>query len=244
MSQVEGRNPVLEALKEGRVKKLFVAVGQENQEKIQEILEIAAEKRVSLDFVEKARLNNMSRVSRHQGVIGITEAPTYSSLRQLLFSTESRDLCVVVLDRVQDPQNLGNVLRTAEAVKADMVVVPERNAVGLTPAVERASMGGSSYVPIARENLHRALKMLGEDGIRIISVDPAGTSEYFSIDLRGPVAFVFGGEGTGINPTLLGRSDIVVRIPMMGRVSTLNVSSAVAIVLFERLRQMASHKDR
>jgi 23S rRNA (guanosine2251-2'-O)-methyltransferase len=142
------------------------------------------------------------------------------------------------LDGVQDPQNLGSLLRTGDAAGVDAVVVPRKESVGLTPTVLRVSMGGGASVPVARENLYPAVKLLQEEGVRIVGVDAKGTEDYWKADLKGSVAFVLGGEGSGVSPTLLAKCDKVIRIPMLGQVESLNVGVSGALVLYERIRQM------
>lgn len=236
MSQVEGRNSVLEILKYGRVKKLLVAKGLREDAKVLEILELAAKKRIPLELVSKTRLDELSETERHQGIIALVEARKYGSIKEIL-AKEKQEICLVLLDRVQDPQNLGSILRTAEAAGVDGVVVPEHDSVGLTPAVQRVSMGGSVHVPVARESLFQAVKLLRDEGIRVIGVDPSGPLEYFDERLTGPIAFVLGGEKQGVSSMLLGRCDSVIRVPMMGSITSLNVGVAAALVLYERIRQ-------
>nr|MBC8498415.1 RNA methyltransferase [Candidatus Bathyarchaeota archaeon] len=149
------------------------------------------------------------------------------------------DVCVVVLDRVQDPMNLGSVLRTAEATGVNAIVVPRRGGVGLTSTVRRAAMGGDVYVPVVRERPFRVLKSLREEGVRVVGVDPGGGVDYYDERLTGSVAFVLGGEGGGLSQQMLDKCDVVVRIPMSGRLDSLNVGVAAAVVLYERVRQLS-----
>lgn len=237
MAQVEGRNPVYETLKRGGVMRLLVAAGSEKQRRVQEIVELAHNKGVEVEFVERAWLDGISRTRRHQGVIAISEVPGYASLEAVLERTQG-DVCVVILDGVQDPQNLGSILRTADAAGVDAVTIPRKESVGLTPTVLRVSMGGGASVPVVRENLYPAVKLLREEGVRLVGVDPSGAVDYWDEDLTGSVAFVLGGEGKGISPTLLGKCNSVVRIPMTGSIKSLNVGVSAALVLYERLRQM------
>lgn len=242
MSQVEGRNPVYETLRRGGVRRLLVASGSEGERRVKEIVDLARRRGVGVEFVDRRRLDSMSETGRHQGVIALAEAPGYASLRSILDGVKG-DVCVVVLDGVQDPQNLGSILRTADAAGVDAVVVPKRESVGLTPTVLRVSMGGAASVPVARESLYPTVKMLKEEGTKIIGVDAAGSVDYWEEDLTGSVALVLGGEGQGISPTLLGKCDSVVRIPMFGSVPSLNVGVAAALVLYERLRQTIAQSE-
>jgi 23S rRNA (guanosine2251-2'-O)-methyltransferase len=237
MIQVEGRNPVYETLKRGGVIRLMVATGSERGNRVQEILELAIKKEVEVEFVGRAHLNSISQTRRHQGVIAISEIPGYASLKTILERTKG-EVCVVILDRVQDPQNLGSILRTSDAAGVDAVVVPRKESVGLTPTVLRVSMGGGISVPVVRENLYPSVKLLKDEGVRLVGVDPLGTMNYWDADLTGAIAFVLGGEERGVSPTLLRKCNFMIRIPMTGSIKSLNVGVSASLVLYERLRQM------
>jgi len=135
--------------------------------------------------------------------------------------------------------NLGSILRTAEATGVDAVVIPKKGSVGLTPTVLRASMGGGLHVPIIRDNLFQAAKLLKQEGVKLVAVDPTGATDYYRERLTGSVALVLGGEDRGINDSLLNRCDSVIRIPMRGSITSLNVGAAAVVVLYERMRQLA-----
>ena len=235
MLQVEGRNPVYEILKTTKPTKLLVSEKSRKEPRIQQIIELARKKRVPIEFVETSRLNRISETRRHQGVIALVKAPGYASIDRILHT--GGEICVLILDRVQDPMNLGSILRTAEASGVSGVVVPKKEGVGITPTVLRASMGAGLNVPVARTSLYQAVKLLSKEGARIVGVDPSGAVEHYDERLTGPLALVLGAEGKGISPTLLGKCDSVVRIPMVGDVQSLNVGVAAAIVLYERVRQ-------
>jgi 23S rRNA (guanosine2251-2'-O)-methyltransferase len=205
-------------------------------EQIRKIIDLSGEKAVTVESTSLTELDKISATGRHQGVIAYVKPPKGRSLTRMLMDA-GRNICVLLLDRVQDPQNLGAILRTAESTEVDGVIIPKRRSVDVTPAVHWVSMGGSIYVPVFKENLYSVLKLLKKEGIRIIGVDPSGSVEYFSENLSGAIAFVLGGEDRGISPTLLKRCDSVVCIPMLGRLKSLNVSVAAAIVLYERVRQ-------
>jgi 23S rRNA (guanosine2251-2'-O)-methyltransferase len=237
MTQIEGRNPVFETLKRGGVLRLMIAKGSEKQKRIQEILELAIKKEVEVEFVRTSHLNKISQTWRHQGVIALSETPGYASLEAVLQKTKE-EVCIIILDKVQDPQNLGSILRTSEAAGVDTVVVPRKESVGLTPTVLRISMGGGISVPVAKENLYTSVKLLRDEGVRLVGVDPSGIVNYWDMDLTGSVAFILGGEAKGISPTLLGKCDSIIRIPMTGRIKSLNVGVSAALILYERLRQI------
>ena len=235
MLQVEGRNPVYEALKTTRPTKLLISEKSRKDPRIQQIIDLARRKRVPVEFVEASRLNKISETRRHQGVIALVRPPGYASIDQILQTGE--EICVLILDRIQDPMNLGSILRTAEATGVTGIVVPKKESVGITPTVMRAAMGAGLRIPMAKTSLYQAVKLLKEEGVRIVGVDPTGAVEHYDERLTGSLALVLGAEGRGISPTLLGKCDSVVQIPMAGEVPSLNVGVAAAIVLYERVRQ-------
>lgn len=235
MLQVEGRNPVYEMLKTMKPAKVLISEKSREDPKIQQIIDQARKQRILIEFVEASELNRISETRRHQGVIALMKTPRQASIDQVL-SAEG-DLCVLLLDRVQDPMNLGSILRTSEATGVNGIVVPKKGGVGITPTVLRASMGAGLRVPIIRASLYQAVKLLKGEGAKIVGVDPTGDVEYYDERLMGSLALILGGEGRGISPTLLGKCDSVVRIPMAGNIESLNVGVAAAVVLYERIRQ-------
>ena len=237
MAQVEGRNPVWELLRSGGgVHLIQVAQGLEGEQVIQEILRTAKNRGIPVEFASRQQIRKLSLTGLDQGVIAFTAPPTYASLRKIL-EAMAGDIFAVVLDEVQDPQNLGSILRTAEATGVSVVVIPKKGSVGVTPAVHRASMGGSVYVPVARENLFTTLKLLKKEGVRCVAVDPSGSIDYFEAVLTGALVLVLGGEDKGVSPALLRKCELVVRIPMVGRLTSLNVGVAAALIMYERVRQ-------
>ncbi len=239
MIQVEGRNPVYEALKAHRAVKLMVAREVEKEKKIQLIIELSRTVGVPINMTNMAELNGLSETGRHQGVIAYVKPSQIRSLEEIVKGMND-DSCLLLLEQVQDPQNLGAILRTAESAAVSAVVVPKHGSVELTPAVHRASMGGSLHVPFLKENLNSVAKLLKDNGIRIIGVDPKGPKDYFTENLTGAVAFILGGEDRSISPSLLEECSSVVRIPMRGKIESLNVSVSTALVLYERLRQQTT----
>jgi 23S rRNA (guanosine2251-2'-O)-methyltransferase len=236
MIQIEGRNPVYEAIRSGKVLRVKIAKEVEKESKIRKIIGLLAKERTPYEFTRLNELNKISSTSRHQGVIAYIKQPEILTLDEFMRDS-SGDICILILDQIQDPHNLGAILRTAECSGIDGVVVAKKKSVGVTPTVHRISMGGSIYVPVFREKLYPAIKLLRDEGLRIIGVDSSGSLEYFKEDFTGATAFVIGGEDRGVNPILLKRCDNVVSIPMLGRIQSLNVSVAVSIILYERLRQ-------
>jgi 23S rRNA (guanosine2251-2'-O)-methyltransferase len=236
MLQVEGRNPVYETLKTIKPAKILISEKTREDLKILQIIDLAKKHGTPIEFVETSKLNRISETKRHQGVVALVKAPRQASINQIL-STEDDDLCVLLLDRVQDPMNLGSILRTAEATGVNGIVVPKKGGVGITPTVLRASMGAGLRVPVVRAGLYQAVKLLKEEGAHIVGVDPSSKTEHYDERLTGHLGLVLGGEGRGISPTLLGKCDSTVRIPMVGTIESLNVGVAAAVVLYERLRQ-------
>jgi len=235
---VEGKNPVLELLRSGaETRWIRVAEGLERDPVIREVLGLAEERGIPVEIVPRSELRRISTTSREQGVIAMALAPSYASLGQIL-DKKIGSVFVLVLDMVQDPQNLGSILRTGEATGVDVVVIPRHGSVGITPVVHRASMGGSTIVPVARENLFNSLKLLKDEGVRVVALDQSGSKDYFDVDLRGSLALVLGGEDKGISRPVLERADTIARVPMMGKIESLNVGVAAAVVMYERMRQL------
>jgi 23S rRNA (guanosine2251-2'-O)-methyltransferase len=236
MIQLEGRNPVQEAMLQGTATLILVEKGKERDPKIQGILGAAAKKGVPVEYVTRQKMDKISETGRHQGVMAVVEPNPSWGLEKVLKET-GREACILLLDQVQDPHNLGAILRTSDAAGVDGVVIPKKGSADLGATVHRVSMGGSLHVPVWRRSLYTAIKTLKDDGFRVVGVDASSDTPYWGVDLTGAVAFVLGGEDRGINPTLLEKCDALVGIPMMGKVASLNVSVATAIVLYERMRQ-------
>ncbi len=236
MIQVEGRNPVHETLKTTRPERILITKGTEDQPKIQEILLLAQQHGTPVEHVPKKRLDTLSKSGRHQGVIALIQPPPATTLKQVL-TQNPRDITLILLDRLYDPMNLGNILRTAEATGVHAVIIPKKGSVGLTPSVLRASMGGGLHIPLIRTSLFQAAKHIKQEGVTLIAVDAKAPTTYTNTRLTGPIALLLGGEDRPINPTLLDRCDATVHIPMQGHITSLNVATATAIILYERLRQ-------
>jgi 23S rRNA (guanosine2251-2'-O)-methyltransferase len=243
LSLVEGRNPVLELLRHSpaAVRGIRIAQGLEEDTKIEQILQLSREHDIKVEKVGRHELDRASTTGHHQGVIALVKPAEYTPLGDIL-EERKKELCVILLADVQDPHNLGAILRTAEATGVDAVIIPKHRSVGLTATVHRTSMGGSTSVPVIRENLYPALKLLTGEGVRTVAVDPEGTVDYFEEKLTGSVALVIGGEDKGLNASLIERCDRTVRIPMKGKLTSLNVGVAVAVILYERMRQQREQK--
>ena len=236
MIQLEGRNPVYEALKLGLVLSIKLEYGHENDAKVKQILDLARKKRVKVEMVKRKQIERLSTTGNHQGVIGYAQTNVNWSLGKVLRET-GKEVCVLILDQVQDPHNLGAIIRTSDGAGVDGIVIPKKGSAEVNNTVHRVSMGASLNVPVWQTNLYPAIKQMQDEGLRIIGVDESGTKPYYEEILSGAVGIVMGGEDRGINPTLLTKCDSVVNIPMKGKLDSLNVSVATSIILYERIRQ-------
>lgn len=206
----------------------------------EEVVRLARAAGVPVRIEPRQALDRLVPSGRHQGIVALAGAKAYADPDDLLRAARDRNqpALVLLLDGVEDPHNLGAVLRSAEAAGAHGVVIPERRSVGLTGTVAKASAGALEHLPVACvPNLSRAIERLKKQNLWVYALDPSAEKPYTALDLKGPVALVLGGEGKGIRPGVLEKCDDRARIPMLGRVASLNVSAAAAIVLFEVVRQ-------
>ncbi|MDA8195440.1 MAG: 23S rRNA (guanosine(2251)-2'-O)-methyltransferase RlmB [Thermaerobacter sp.] len=237
---VMGRNPVRELLRAGRsVSRLWVQEGAA-EGSLREILGIAQEHRIPVSIVPRARLDIMAGPVSHQGVMAAVSVKATLAMDDLesLIRRASTPPIVFLLDGVKDPQNLGAIIRVANATGALAVIIPERGAVGLTPVVAKASAGAIEYVPVVRvANLSQAVQTLKTWGVFVYAAQPAAATRYTEIDWRGPVGLVIGGEGEGVRPLVRKRCDGTVFLPMAGAVASLNAATAAAVLGFEVVRQ-------
>jgi 23S rRNA (guanosine2251-2'-O)-methyltransferase len=228
---IYGLRPVVEALRSKRreVREVLDSVGD------REISSEAAVRGIPVKRVPRDRVEELARGGVHQGMVARVGPYPYSGLEEILAAP---DPLVVVLDRVTDPRNLGAVLRVADGAGVSGVVVPKDRAAGVTPVAVKASAGASEHVPVAREtNLRRALEKMKEAGIWVYGAEGGAASAYTKLDLSGSIAFVLGSEGRGLRRLVREGCDGAVSIPMLGAVSSLNVSAAAAVLLFEARRQ-------
>jgi len=235
-----GRNAVLEALRAGRpIRRVMVATGAHG-EVITEIVDEARAKKINLQSVDRRRLDDLA--FNHQGVVAEAAPFVYATIEDVIGAARSSEApLVLVLDVLQDPQNLGSLLRTAAAAGAQGVVIPEHRAVGVTPAVVKASAGAIERLKIAQvTNLSRAIDALKEVGIWAVGLDAGAETRYDKADLNRPLALVVGGEGKGLRPLVRQHCDLVVSLPMPGAIESLNAAVAGSIVLYEALRQRAA----
>jgi 23S rRNA (guanosine2251-2'-O)-methyltransferase len=239
---IEGRNPVLEALKSGReIDKIFVQKGV-GEGSIRQIIAIAREKKILIKEVDKAKLDGLSRTRNHQGVIASAALYKYYEVDDILQAAREKgeDPFIVILDEITDNNNLGSVLRTAEAAGVHGIIIPKRRAVGLTPAVAKISAGAIEYVPVAKvTNLNYTIEYLKKEGLWIAGAEMGGET-YYSKDMTGPIALVIGSEGEGLGRLIKENCDYLVSIPMKGKISSLNAAVSAAILLFEIQKQRAN----
>lgn len=232
---IYGINPVLEAIKAGRAREILVA--QRADDRLQRLLEEAARRSVRVRFVTRDELDDAARRGAHQGVVAQVERRTEATLEDLADATQGAPL-IVVLDEVEDPQNVGAILRSVDACGASGVVRQTRRAASLDGAAAKASAGAVNYVPIADVvNIARSLEDLKKAGVWTVGLDADAKMAYYEWDLTLPTALVVGAEGHGLRRLVRERCDQVVGIPMLGHVGSLNVSVATAVVLYEAIRQ-------
>ena len=238
MSSLAGIHPVREALRAGRALDRVLIVKGAAGPRLQEIIELCRERNVPIRFEAREQLDRVAGSAGHQGVVAMGSAEQFA----LLEETAAAKGLHVVLDGIEDPHNLGAIIRTAHAAGASTVVIPERRAVGLTETVAKSSAGAISYLPVVRvTNVTRALEQLKEAGYWIYGLDERGTELYDKVEYTAPTAIVLGGEGKGLHQNVSKNCDFLVRIPMTpGGVASLNVSVAAGVVLFDWNRRNVS----
>jgi len=239
MDRIYGLNAVSEALKARGRAFQYVGVARERHDgRLERLVQECRRAGVAVRFLGREELDRLAENALHQGVVAVTSAKAYVDVDDLLASRRGEHALLVVLDGVEDPHNLGAILRTADAAGADGVVIPERRAVGVTGTVAKASAGASEYLPIAKvTNIGRTLEELKERNLWMVGLDERGTQTYDAVDYNMDCAVVLGAEGKGIHEQVRKKCDFLVSIPLLGSVPSLNVSVAAAIVLYEIVRQ-------
>jgi len=230
---------VAEALRASHpLDRLLVAQGAGGP-RLQEIIDMARRAQVPVRFEPRSALDRLAGTSAHQGVVALGAAQKYADL-----DVAAASEMVVVLDGVEDPHNLGAVIRTAHAAGAGSVIIPERRAAGVTDVVAKAAAGALEHLPVVRvTNVNRALEDLKQRGFWIYGLDEHGPEDYARTEYASPTAFVLGGEGKGLHEQVRKHCDLLVRIPLAGKIASLNVSVAAGIVLFEWKRRKGGQKD-
>jgi 23S rRNA (guanosine2251-2'-O)-methyltransferase len=229
MPILSGIHPIAEALRAGTTLDRIVIAQGAGGPRLQEIIDLARRANVPVRFEPRGALDRLSGSNAHQGVVALGAARKYAD-----FDSVSESSLLVILDGVEDPHNLGAIIRTAHAAGAGAVIIPERRAASLTDVVAKAAAGALEHLPVARvTNVNRTLEDLKERGHWIYGLDERGTESYDQIDYAAKSVLVLGGEGKGLHEQVRKHCDVLVRIPMAGKISSLNVSVAAGIVLFE-----------
>ena len=235
---IVGRNAVTEALKAGRnISKIFIAQGSEGS--IRKILALAKDAGIFCEFTNGAKLDKLFN-GRHQGVIAIAAPVAYATIDEILAVAESRNEppFIVLLDELEDPHNFGAILRTADAAGVHGVIIPKRRSVSLNSTVAKISAGAVEYVKVAQvTNVAQTLKTLREIGLKIVGSDLDGAENFFDADLTGGIVLVIGNEGKGIRRLTRENCDVLVKIPMAGKINSLNASAAAAVLMYEIFRR-------
>ena len=238
--QLEGRNALQEALRSGRtVDKVFIAAGEIDRG-LQRLAAEAKEAGAVVVPVDRRKLDAMSFTHAHQGVIALAAAHVYYSIDDILEEAAARGEAplIVICDELSDPHNLGAILRSAECAGAHGVIIPKRRSVGLTATVAKASAGAVEYMKVARvTNISAAIAELKQKGVWVFGTAAEGAIPMYQADLSGPAAIVIGSEGDGMSQLVRKNCDVMVNIPMKGKISSLNASAAASILLYEALRQ-------
>ena len=244
MAIIEGRNPIIEALKNNRPIEKIMVNKASKEGSIKKILAMAKENKVIIQEVDRHKLDEMSESHAHQGVIAITSDYRYYDLDEILDIPKEKgeDPFFIILDGITDPHNLGSIIRTADAVGAHAVIIPKRRSVQITPIVAKASAGAVEYLPVCKvTNIVNTIKTLKENGLWIAAVDMDGQT-FYQQNLGGPLGLVGGSEGEGISRLVKQNCDFTVSMPMSGNVTSLNASVAGGILLYEVYRQRNAGK--
>ena len=233
MAVLSGIHPVVEALRTKRpLDRVLVAQGAGGP-RLQEVIDLARQAGVPVRFEQRPSLDRLAGTPAHQGVVALGAAQKYADLDAI-----SNAEMLVVLDGVEDPHNLGAIIRTAHAAGSSGIVIPERRAAGVTDVVAKAAAGAIEHLPVIRvTNINRALEDLKKRGYWIYGLDERGAEDYGRVEYNEPTVLVLGGEGKGLHEQVRKHCDVLVRIPMAGKISSLNVSVAAGIVLFEWKRR-------
>lgn len=244
---VVGRNPVLELLKtDKQIDKLYVLKG-DLQGSINKILGIARDKNILVQQVDKAKLDSMADGNAHQGVAALVTGYEYSTIDEILNKAKSRNESpfVVILDGIEDTHNLGAIVRTAECAGAHGIIIPKRRSAMVNQTVYKSSAGAVEHMLIANvNNISNAIDELKEKGLWIYGADMDGKEFYFNQEIKGSIALVIGNEGKGISRLVKEKCDVLVKIPMLGKISSLNASTAASILIYEYVKQNHEQKKK
>ena len=239
-SKVEGRNAVLEAFRSGKtIDKVFILDGCQDGPVRTIVREARKNKDIVIHFVSKERLDQISETGKHQGVIAVCAAYEYAEVADILMNAKKKNEppFIIVLDGIEDPHNLGAIIRTANQAGAHGIIIPKRHAVGLTPVVAKTSAGAINYTPVAKvTNITKTIQELKNEGLWFVCADMDGTTMY-DLNLTGPIGLVIGNEGEGVSKLVKENCDFVASIPMKGDIDSLNASVATGILAYEIVRQ-------
>ncbi len=234
-----GKNPVIEVLKSDRdVNKVLIAEGSQKGQ-MQQVIGLAKERNVMVQFVPKKKIDGLVE-GNHQGVVAQVAAYQYAELDDLFAAAEQKNEApfFILLDEIEDPHNLGSVMRTADAVGAHGIIIPKRRAVGLTATVAKASTGAIEYIPVVRvNNMAQTIDKLKERGVWIAGTDAKGKEDFRSFDGTMPLGLVIGSEGKGMGRLIRDKCDFLISLPMKGKVTSLNASVAAALLMYEVFRK-------
>lgn len=238
--QVEGRNAVIELLESGKdINKIFITRG-ERHGSIHKIIGMAKENKIIIVEKEKRQMEEMAQTENYQGVIAIVPPYEYVEVEDILQEAKTRgeDPFVLILDGIEDPHNLGSIIRTAETAGVHGVIIPKRRAAMVNSTVNKVSAGAVQHMKIARvTNLSDTIEMLKQEGLWICGTDINTSTYYHNQDLTGPIGIVIGNEGNGISPKIRKNCDFLVKIPMKGKVTSLNASVSTGIIIYEAVKQ-------
>ena len=242
---IEGRNAVIEALKSNKtIEKVMVAKG-DLEGSIKIIISLAKEKGIVINEVDRKKLDSISQTRAHQGVIAFTTPYQYCAVEDIIRYAKQKEEepFIVILDEIEDPHNFGSILRTAEVCGVHGVIIPKRRNVGVTPTVYKTSAGAVEYMKISKvTNINNVIDKLKEKGIWIYGADMCGNDYCFDVSLSGPIALVIGSEGGGISKLTKSKCDVLVKIPMLGNITSLNASVAGGMLMYEILKQRMKSK--
>ena len=238
--QVEGRNSVLELLESGKdINKIFVTKGEKHGS-INKIIQMAKEKKVIVVEKDKRKMNEMAQNQNYQGVIAVVPPFEYCEVEDILEESKRKneDPFVIILDGIEDPHNLGSIIRTAETAGVHGIIIPKRRAIAVNSTVNKVSAGAVEHMKVARvTNISQKIEKLKENGLWICSTDINTDKYYYNEDLKGPIGIVIGNEGNGISENVRKNCDFLVKIPMKGKVTSLNASVSAGIIIYEVVKQ-------
>ncbi|WP_408607236.1 23S rRNA (guanosine(2251)-2'-O)-methyltransferase RlmB [Lottiidibacillus patelloidae] len=237
---IAGKNPVLEALRAGReINKIWIAESAQKNA-MKPVIALAKESGIIVQFVPRKKIDGVAKTDVHQGVVASIAAYKYAEIEDIFRLAEKREEqpFMIILDELEDPHNLGSILRTADATGAHGVIIPKRRAVGLTATVAKASTGAIEYIPVARvTNLSRTIEDLKAKGVWVAGTDASAKQDYREMEADMPLALVIGSEGKGMSRIIKEKCDFLLTLPMLGKVTSLNASVAASLLMYEVLRK-------